>query len=240
MRTLALALLAIVATGAAPQAAAQAAAQGPAAARPAAPARAVASTPIPAKWQPGRHYRLLNPSVPTNVAPGKVEVVEVFWYGCGACYMLDPYLESWKKTKPAGAELVRLPVTWNDGAKRHAKLFYALQALKQDGRLHTKIFDTIHRGGNGLIARDDAGTLALQRDWAKANGVDPTAFTNAWNSMSVDVKLRQAEDLVRRYRVEGTPAMIINGKYFTDVTSAGGVPQMLELINALVASETRR
>jgi thiol:disulfide interchange protein DsbA len=58
--------------------------------------------------------------------------------------------------------------------------------------------------------------------------------------MSVDVKLRQAEDLVRRYRVEGTPAMIINGKYFTDVTSAGGVPQMLELINALVASETRR
>jgi thiol:disulfide interchange protein DsbA len=213
MRTLALALLAIVATGAAPQAAAQAAAQGPAAARPAAPARATT---------------------------GKVEVVEVFWYGCGACYMLDPYLESWKKTKPAAAELVRLPVTWNDGAKRHAKLFYALQALKQDGRLHTKIFDTIHRGGNGLIARDDAGTLALQRDWAKANGVDPTAFTSAWNSMSVDVKLRQAEDLVRRYRVEGTPAMIINGKYFTDVTSAGGVPQMLELINALVASETRR
>ena len=240
MRTLALALLAIIATGAAPQAAAQAAAQGPAAARPAAPARAATSTPIPAKWQAGRHYRLLNPSVPTNVAPGKVEVVEVFWYGCGACYMLDPYLESWKKTKPAAAELVRLPVTWNDGAKRHAKLFYALQALKQDGRLHTKIFDTIHRGGNGLIARDDAGTLALQRDWAKANGVDPTAFTSAWNSMSVDVKLRQAEDLVRRYRVEGTPAMIINGKYFTDTTSAGGVPEMLELINALVASETRR
>lgn len=235
MRTLALALLAIIATSTAPQAAAQAAAPGPATT-----ARTAAGTPIPAKWQAGRHYRLLNPSVPTNVAPGKVEVVEVFWYGCGACYMLDPYLESWKKTKPAAAELVRLPVTWNDVAKRHAKLFYALQALKQDGRLHTKIFDTIHRGGNGLITRDDAGTLALQRDWAKANGVDPTAFTNAWNSMSVDVKLRQADDLVRRYRVEGTPAMIINGKYFTDVNSAGGVPQMLELINALVAAETRR
>jgi thiol:disulfide interchange protein DsbA len=58
--------------------------------------------------------------------------------------------------------------------------------------------------------------------------------------MAVDVKLRQTDDLVRRYRVEGTPAMIINGKYFTDINSAGGVPQMLELINALVASETRR
>jgi thiol:disulfide interchange protein DsbA len=230
MRTLALALLAIFATGAAPPAQAQGAAA----------ARASAGTPIPAKWQAGRHYRLLNPAVPTNVAPGKVEVVEVFWYGCGTCYMLDPYLESWKKTKPAAAELVRLPITWSDSAKRHAKLFYALQALKQDQRLHAKVFDSIHRGGNGLVARDDAGTLAMQRDWAKANGVDPTAFTNAWNSMSVDVKLRQADELVRRYRVEGTPAMIINGKYFTDIGSAGGVPQMLELINALVAAETRR
>lgn len=238
MRTLALALLAMIAAGASPQALTQ----GTPAARPAARPAAVpaASTPIPAKWQAGRHYRVLNPSVPTTIAPGKVEVVEVFWYGCGACYTLDPYLESWKKTQPAAAELVRLPVTWNDGAKRHAKLFYALQALKQDGRLHTKVFDSIHRGGNGLIARDDASTLALQRDWAKANGVDPTAFTNAWNSMSVDVKLRQADDLVRRYRVEGTPAMIVNGKYFTDIGSAGGVPQMLELINALVAAETRR
>ena len=230
MRALALALLAMVATGAAPLASAQ----GATAARP------TAGTPIPAKWQAGRHYRLLNPTVPTNVAPGKVEVVEVFWYGCGACYTLDPYLESWKRTKPAAAEFVRVPVTWNPGAKLHAKLFYTLQALKQDGRLHTKVFDTIHRGGNGLLGRDEASTLAVQRDWAKANGVDPTAFTNAWNSMSVDVKVRQADDLVRRYRAEGTPAMIINGKYFTDVGSAGGIPQMLELINALVAAETRR
>ena len=206
----------------------------------AAPTADAQGAAVPNKWQQGRHYRSVSPQMPTSVAPGKVEVLEIFWYGCGACYMLDPYLESWKKTKPAAAELVRLPVTWNDSAKRHAKLFYALQALKQDGRLHTKVFDSIHRGGNGLIARDDASTLALQRDWAKANGVDPTAFTNAWNSMSVDVKLRQADDLVRRYRVEGTPAMIINGKYFTDINSAGGVPQMLELINALVAAETRR
>ena len=101
MRTLALALLAMIAIGATPHALAQ----GTPAARPAArPAAAPpASTPIPAKWQAGRHYRLLNPAVPNTIAPGKVEVVEVFWYGCGACYMLDPYLESWKKTKPAAA-----------------------------------------------------------------------------------------------------------------------------------------
>jgi len=183
---------------------------------------------------------VISPAVPTSVAPGKVEVVEVFWYGCGACYILDPQLESWKRTKPAAADFVRVPVTWNDNAKRHAKLYYTLQSLKQLDRLHTKVFDTIHRGGNVLIGRDDASSLAAQRDWAKPNGVDATAFTNTWNSMSVDVKVRQADDLVRRYRAEGTPYMVVAGKYATDVSMAGGVPQMLELINALVAAESRR
>jgi thiol:disulfide interchange protein DsbA len=227
----AFALLASLALGVAatPQAAAQAAK----------PAAAPAANPL-AKWQAGRHYRVLSPAVPTSVAPGKVEVVEVFWYGCGACYILDPQLESWKRTKPATAEFVRVPVTWNENAKRHAKLFYTLQSLKQLDRLHTKVFDTIHRGGNVLIGRDDASSLAAQRDWAKANGVDATAFTNTWNSMSVDVKVRQADDLVRRYRAEGTPYMVVAGKYATDMSMAGGVPQMLELINALVAAESRR
>ena len=225
------ALIAVVALAfAAPQAAAQAAAK---------PAAAPAANPL-AKWQAGRHYRVLSPAVPTSVAPGKVEVVEVFWYGCGACYILDPQLESWKKTKPTAAEFVRVPVTWNDNAKRHAKLFYTLQSLKQLDRLHTKVFDTIHRGGNVLIGRDDASSLAAQRDWAKANGVDATAFTNTWNSMAVDVKVRQADDLVRRYRAEGTPYMVVAGKYATDVSMAGGVPQMLALINDMVAAETRR
>lgn len=225
------ALIAVVALAfAAPQAAAQAAAK---------PAAAPAANPL-AKWQVGRHYRVLSPAVPTSTGPGKVEVVEVFWYGCGHCYTLDPFLERWKKTKPAAAEFVRVPVTWNDSTKRHAKLYYTMQALKQDGRLHTKIFDTIHRGGNPLVGRDDASSLTAQRDWAKTNGVDPTAFTNTWNSMSVDVKVRQADDLVRRYRAEGTPAIIVNGKYFTDVGMAGGVEQMLTIMNDMVAAESRR
>ena len=63
---------------------------------------AQAQSPILAKWQSGKHYRVLSPTVATTVAPGKIEVVEIFWYGCGACFVLDPYLESWKKNgKPA-------------------------------------------------------------------------------------------------------------------------------------------
>lgn len=203
---------------------------------------AQAQSGLPAgKWQQGRHYRVLSPAVTPSVAAGKIEVVEIFWYGCGACFMLDPYLENWKKSgKPAQVEFVRIPVTWNAGARLHARLFYTLQALKQDERLHTKVFDTIHRGGNGLLGRDEASTLPVMVAWAKQQGITEKAFTDAWNSMWVSTRLRQAEELLRRYRAESTPFMVINGKYSTDIASAGGVPQMLTLINDLANAEAPR
>ena len=193
------------------------------------------------RWQEGRHYRRVSPAIPTNVAPGKVEVIEIFWYGCNACYTLDPFLERWKKNgKPDHVEFVRVPVTWNAGAKLHARLYYTLQALKQDERLHTKVFDTIFRTGNGLLGRDEASTLEVMVDWAKQNGIQEKAFRDAWNSMWVSTKLRQAEDIVRRYRAEGTPFMAVNGRYSTDVGSAGGAQQMLNLINDLANAEKAR
>lgn len=196
---------------------------------------------VAGKWQQGRHYRALTPAVRTNVAPGKVEVVEVFWYGCGACFMLDPYLESWKKNgKPANVEFVRVPVAWNKGAEMHARLYYTLRELKQDERLHTKVFDTIHRGGNGLLGSDEASTLRIMTAWAKQNGIAEKAFVDAWKSMSVVKNVREADLLVRRYRAEFTPYMVIAGKYTTDITMAGGVPQMLSLINELAAAEKPR
>lgn len=201
------------------------------------PASLAQSGSPPAKWQAGRHYQLLTPAVATGAAPGKVQVLEIFWYGCGACYTLDPYLESWKKKAPANVEFQRLPVTWNAGAKLHARLFYTLRALKQEERLHAKVFDTIHRGGNGLLGNDEASTLDAQRNWARANGIDPKAFTDAWNSMGVAMRLRQADDLLKRYKPGGTPFMVINGRYTTDVGAAGGIPQMLSLIDDLVAAE---
>ncbi|MBU6211676.1 MAG: thiol:disulfide interchange protein DsbA/DsbL [Gammaproteobacteria bacterium] len=208
---------------------------------------AVVSAPVLAqqnlptgKWQAGRHYRVVSPPQATGVSADKVEVIEIFWYGCGACFVLDPYLETWKKSKPAHVEFVRVPVTWNAGAKLHARLYYTLQALKQDDRLHTKVFDSIHRGGNGLLGRDEGTTLPVMLAWAKQNGIEEKAFTDAWNSMWVNTRLRQADETVRRYRAEGTPFMVINGKYTTDVGSAGGIPQMLNLINDLANAEKRR
>jgi thiol:disulfide interchange protein DsbA len=174
------------------------------------------------------------------VAPGKVEVVEVFWFGCSHCYALDPYLESWNKNKAAYIEFVRVPVMWGVGHKAHAKLFYTLQALGRETELHGKVFDAIQRGGNVLAANDEAGSFKIQLAWAKANGISEADFTREYNGFFVTTAMQRAEQLTKRYRVEGVPLMIINGKYTADVGSAGGQSQLISLINDLAASEKRR
>jgi thiol:disulfide interchange protein DsbA len=191
------------------------------------------------KWQVGKNYTALVPAQPTSVGPGRVEVVEVFWYGCGHCYQLEPFLESWQKNKAAYIDFVRVPVTWSPQHKGHARLYYTLQALKRDD-LHTKVFDAIHRGGRMLVGNDDASTLKEQVAWAKSQGIDEAAFTKEWNGFTVTTALQRAEQLVRRYRVEGVPFVVVNGKYTTDVGAAGGQSQLVALINDLAAAEKRR
>lgn len=221
-------------------------AQQPLAATPPAPERlasaasAAQSSVGNGKWQAGRHYAIINPAQPTSVDAGKVEVLEVFWYGCGHCYELDPYLESWKKNKPANVEFVRVPVVWGPGHKLHAKLFYTLQVLGKLESHHTKVFDTIHRGGNLLLGNDEASTLRLQRAWAEANGINGADFEREWNGFAVSTAVQRAEQLTKRYRVAGVPIMFVAGRYQTDVGGAGGQSQLLTLLNDLAAAELRR
>jgi thiol:disulfide interchange protein DsbA len=192
------------------------------------------------KWQVGKNYTPIVPAQPTSVGPGKVEVVEVFWYGCNHCYTLDPYLESWSKNKPAYIEFVRLPVMWGPAHKSHARFYYTLVAMGADKTLHSKAFDTIHRGGNTLLGNDEESSFKAQLAFAKANGLDEKKFTETYKSMWVETKLRQAEELTKRYRVEGVPLMVVNGKYSADVGSAGGHSQLVSMLNDLSASEKRR
>jgi thiol:disulfide interchange protein DsbA len=193
------------------------------------------------RWQSGRNYQPIVPAQPTNVAAGNVEVLEMFWYGCSHCYELDPFLESWKtSSKPAFVEFVRVPVIWDFNTKAHARLYYTLQALGREADLHGKVFDAIHRDRNPLLAADDEAAQKAQAAWAARYGVDERQFNAAYRSFNVDSALRRAEQLTRRYRVTSTPVLIVNGKYSTDVGSAGGHAPLLELLNDLANSERRR
>lgn len=191
------------------------------------------------KWKAGTNYAPLVPAQPTNVGPGKVEVVEVFWYGCPHCSALEPFIQSWMKNKPEYIEFVRVPVMWGPVHRAHAKLFYILRALNR-GDLDQKVFDTIHKDGNMLVSNDEQVSRKMQLDFLKAQGVSAEDFNKAWDSFTVSSGLQRADQLTQRYKVNGVPLIVVNGKYTTDVGQAGGPGQLLQLINDLAASEKRR
>jgi thiol:disulfide interchange protein DsbA len=191
------------------------------------------------KWKAGVNYTPLVPAQPTSVAPGKVEVVEVFWYACPHCNALEPFIQNWVKNKPEYIELVRVPVMWGPVHRAHAKLFYMLRALNR-ADLDQKVFDTIHKDGNMLVANDEQVTRKMQLDFLKANGVSVDDFNKAWDSFTVSTGLQRAEQLTERYKINGVPEIIVNGKYSTDVSRAGGPGQLLQLINDLAAGEKQR
>jgi thiol:disulfide interchange protein DsbA len=165
------------------------------------------------------------------VAPGKIEVVEVFWYACGHCYALEPKLEAWeRKGRPADAELVRLPATWNNMLKTHARVFYTVELLGKRN-LHQDVWREINLKGNRL------DTPAAIETFFTSRGVSKADFQRAFSGFAIDSKIMKAEDLNRRYKITGTPTVIVNGKYVTDVGMAGSEDKLFEVINALVAKE---
>ena len=179
----------------------------------------------------GVNYKPLKPAQPTSVAPGKVEVVEVFWYACGHCYLLEPKLEAWeKKGKPANVELIRMPAVWNELLKTHARLFYTIEILGRP-ELNNEAFREINVRGNRLDTPDKIEAFFTSR------GVPKADFQKAFSGFAVESKLARATDLNKRYRITSTPTVVVNGKYVTDAGMAGGEDKLFQVINALAARE---
>lgn len=191
------------------------------------------------RWKAGVNYEPLVPAQPTNVGPGKVEVVEVFWLGCPHCAALEPFIQSWLKNKPTYIEFVRVPVMWGPAHRAHAHLFYTLAALNRQD-LVQKAFDAIQNQHQLLFAPSEDETLKAQVAFATANGVSADEFTKAYNSFTVNSNLQRAEQLTQRYHVEGVPLVVINGKYTADVAKAGGQSNLIQLIDDLAAAEHKK
>jgi protein dithiol oxidoreductase (disulfide-forming) len=190
------------------------------------------------KWVAGTNYKVLSPAQPTDAPPGKIEVIEFFWYGCPHCAVLEPYIQNWLKDKPPYIEFVRIPVMFGEVHRAHARLFYTLQALGKVDDLNSKVFDQIHQQRDPLYAPDDdKGTLQDQLHFAKANGISEADFMSAYNSFGVQANLQKADDLMRRDRIEGVPSIVIAGKYESDVGMAGSQANLIQLTNDLAASE---
>ena len=198
----------------------------------------------PTLWQEGVNYTRIVPAQPTAAAPGQVEVLEFFWYACPHCYDLDPLVESWRKTKPAYVSFSRVPVTWSNGHRALARLFYTMKSLGKLDQLHSEIFKEIQVNGDPLVARDpsdEAATERIQATFAAKEGIPEATFRNEYeHGFSMTNDLRNADELVQRYRIDAVPRFVINGKYIADVASAGGPEKLIALVSDLAAQEHKR
>jgi thiol:disulfide interchange protein DsbA len=208
------------------------AAEAPAESRSQPSEQPAAPPPASSRFREGQHYRVLTPAQPTNVSPGKVEVAEVFWYGCPHCYSLEPYIQRWQANAPPQAELVRVAASLNPSWQPHARLFYASKTLGVLDRAHAAAFRELH------VNRNPLNTLDAQVEFLSQFGVSEQAARDTLTSFPVETEMRRADLLVRRYRLTGVPAIVVNGKYVAGVDTAGGPDALMELVNYLVALES--
>jgi len=198
------------------------------------------NTQLPSgRWKPGVNYKPIVPAQPTSADPGQVEVLEILWLGCPHCYELEPYIEAWRKKKAPYVKFVQEHVMWGPSHRAHGRLFYTLEVLGRDD-LVVKAFDEIHRRGNMLVAANDDQSMQMHLAFAKANGISEADFKREYNGFAVNTRLQRAEELMRRYKVESVPRVIINGKYETGVDMVGGREELIALINDLAAAEKSR
>jgi thiol:disulfide interchange protein DsbA len=186
---------------------------------------------VAAGYKNGVHYLRLSPTQPTSSSPDQVEVAEFFAYSCIHCYNLEPYLAQWLTAKPDYINFIRVPVVWNDLVRLHGQAFYAAAALGKGEEIHTPFFREVHVNGNLLD-----NERALVEFFARFN-VDEAALKTALGSFSVHTNVQRADELTRRYRVDGTPTVVVNGKYVTGASRAGGHEQLVKLVETLAASE---
>jgi thiol:disulfide interchange protein DsbA len=190
-----------------------------------------AQAPAAAPFQPGRHYTVLAPAQPTSTDTGKVEVAEVFQFGCGACYGFEPHIQTWLARKADYVNFVRIPAIWNPIGMVHARAFYAAEALGKTEEIDGPFFAEFHTNRNAL------DTEAKLAELFAKHGVDAATFKSAFNSFAVNAKLKRAEELVKRYGVNGTPTMVVNGKFVVTGDNAGSYANWFAIIDDLAARE---
>ena len=181
------------------------------------------ATPALSQGQP--QFTELKPAQPIETDGKKIEVVEFFWYGCIHCYNLEPVLETWVKKLPPDTQFRRVPAVFNQRWGHDAAIFYAFEAMGILDKVHRPFFDAIHRD---RLRTDKPEELNA---WLQKQGIDQKKFEATVKSFGVQSKTRRAVRLTSDYKIDGTPAMAVQGRY---TVSAGD--GMLDTVNQLVAA----
>lgn len=200
------------------------------------------------KWVEGKNYFRIDPAQPKATSTDKIEVTEVFSYGCPACNQFHPIVQKLAAGLAANAAMAYLPASFipQENWPMLQRAYFAAKALGVADKGNDAMYDAVWKSGE-LSAMNAAGSGLKPRDalptiedaakvYAKV-GADPKEFVAVANSFSINTQMKRADDLIKAYGVTGTPTIVVDGKYRFDVSSAGGYPQAIELANWLVAKE---
>lgn len=178
----------------------------------------------------GETYSLIQPKVATS-ASGKIEVAELFWYGCPHCYKFESTVEPWAKSLPQDVAFIKIPAFFGGLWDIHGQLFYTVEALKLGDNAHQAIFNEIHNNRNSLKS-----TTEIAR-FLEGFNVSHDEFVKTYNSFAVRTKVEKAKKLSTAYQASGVPTLIVNGKYRFDIASAGGERMATTLASHLIEKE---
>lgn len=178
-------------------------------------------------------YALIKPVQPTQ-SPDKIEMVEVFWYGCSHCYRFEPHLEKWRKSLPEDVVFRRVPGVLNKDWIPHARAYFAAEKMGVVDQMHTPLFKALHLSQRRLHTRKSL------INFANKLGIDGDEFAKHYDSNETDVKMKQAFLLARNAKITGVPSMIVNGRYLVSASSAGSFKRMIETMDYLADRERRR
>lgn len=196
---------------------------------------ATATPPLLARAQPAarapqelKDFTVLKTPVPVE-SGAKIEVLEFFQYSCPHCATFEPYLAAWKKKLPSDVDYRRIPIAWDNSTMPHVRIYYALEALGKLPELHEKVFVAIQKNRQPMINSDQIA------DFMAANGIDRKQWLDAYNSFSVASKANRAGQIWRAYKIDGTPAMAVGGRFMTAPSMVGSREATLPVLDFLIA-----
>lgn len=191
----------------------------------------LASMATPLAYVEGVHYKPTAERIATS-DENIVEVIELFSYSCPHCFNLDPQVQEWEKTLPENVTFSHVPAIFRDSWLQLARVFYAAEATGDLETLHPLIFNAIH------VEKRRLQTEEQLLDFVAEQGIDRDMFAKTMNSFSVKGKVKKALLLSQTSGITGVPSMIVNGKYIVDAPMAGGMPELLKVVDFLIQQES--
>lgn len=189
---------------------------------------AISGSTMAANFVAGKDYSVVANPGKVDVL-GKIEVREFFWYGCGHCFTLEPYMQTWLRQLPKDVNFVRTPAAMNPVWEMNARGYYVSEALGVRKKTHLPLFHAIHDKGQQIFDQQSQAKFFVKY------GVPEAKFNSMFNSFAITSKISQAKQLARQYQLTGVPAVVVNGKYIVQ----GDNGKVIQVVNYLVDQERK-